>query len=293
MIVNSDGSYVNQLKRLWKKVFNDNERYIELFFGRKYRDEETLLYVEGGSVKSMLFFPRYEIKAYGRVYRAGYICGAATIPEYRGRGLMTMLLDRAFDVMSERGDTFSVLIPGEKELYAFYSKYGYSGFFKRGMSIYRGQSFNKKKGAGIFLVKLEDAERIYPLYMEIISKHPVAVMQSMQSYKTVLDMHEIYGDAYLIINGKGEDAGYLFCEYIKRDKTLWVKEIMAKADILSDAAKALGDIYLPGKIIFEGIYGGTIPFSSVKTTGMLKKLKGSCNISGLAKEYPYMNMMLD
>jgi len=293
MIINPGASQVNQLKRIWKSVFSDVDEYIELFFDKKYRKEETLVYVEGGSVKSMLFFPRYDIRVNGRIYKAGYICGAATIPGYRGQGLMTLLLKESFRLMLERGDAFSVLIPGEEELYAFYSKYGYTRFFKRGTAVYTEQGDPEKKEEGVILAELKDAERLYSLYMDITAKHPVTVMQSAGSYETVLNMHKIYGDAYLAINKEGEDAGYLFCEYIKRDKTLWVKEIMAKKDILDDAAKALGEIYRPGKIVFEGIYGGSLPFTSVMTTGMLKKLKGPFDIAGLAKGHPYMNMMLD
>lgn len=293
MIVCSREVYVNQLKRMWKSVFKDSDAYIKLFFDRKYRHKETLIHVEKGKVKSMIFFPRYDVKIKDVFYKAGYICGAATLPECRGCGLMSELLSKAFNAMETRGDSFSVLIPQEENLYGFYSRYGYKEIFKKGTAEYTANKLKKIEPPRIVIEKLAGIGQIMPLYKKIIAKHPVAVMQNRKTYGIVFDVCKTYGDFYLIRDKKGAAAGYMFCEQHGKEKILKVKEILAASDVLIDAAKILHGIYRPGKIIFEGIYGGALPFTGIKTAGMLKILKGDLDISSLVKSWPYMNMMLD
>ncbi|HNS31951.1 MAG TPA: GNAT family N-acetyltransferase [bacterium] len=294
MIVASGNFYVSQLKEIWKSVFRDSEDYVKLFFEKKYRHEDALLDVERGKVRSMLFYPRYEMSIFGRTCSAGYICGAATLPEYRGQGLMTKLLNRAFSFMSERGDSFSILIPGEKKLYGFYSGFGYLPVFKRGIAGYTLKNQPGKAKPGIVLLRTDDSERITSLYRQIITCLPVVVLQNAVSYRIAMDIYKTYGDIYIIRDGKENiDLGYLFCQQYGEGKKLLVKEIMSIKDVLGDVAKILIEIYSSEEIKFEGVYGGVIPFKAFKTAGMLKALKGNFDISLLEKGYPYMNMMLD
>ncbi len=292
MIVYSCQHYIPQLKHIWKSVFGDSDDYIKLFFEKKYRDEETLLYVENSKVLSMLFFLRYNMKVYENIYPSGYICGAATLPEYRGKGLMDSLLKRSFDIMLKRGDFFSVLIPAEDKLYGFYSRYGYHPIFKRGFSVY----VKKPKYMGndsLSISQSEDISRINSLYQNIINKHRVVLLQNEFTYSIVVQIYKTYGNIYIIYDKKGIGEGYLFCQYYEKEKILWVKEITADVDILPEISVILMDMYNAEKLIFEGPYAGALSFAGVKTTGMLKVLKGDFNIARLEKEYPYMNMMLD
>ena len=292
MIVRSSGRYVPQLMEIWKSVFGDSDEYIRLFFERMYSHAESLLHVEGEKVLSMLFFPRCSIRVLGRVYRAGYVCGAATLPEARGKGLMDGLLKTSFHLMLERGDSFSVLIPGDDNLYGFYSKYDYRALFKRGVATYSANAFRAAGRGRLSLVKTDDASAISSLYSEIVSDMEVVVLKDEPAYRLVMDVYSTYGSIYLVMDGRKAE-GYVFCQYHEGEKVLFAKEMMSRRDILDETAGMLADIYRPGKVVVEGPYRSGTGFPGVKRTGMLKVLDGSFEASDLDRGYPYMNMMLD
>lgn len=293
MISTSADIYLPQIKQIWKTVFRDSDDYIRLFFKYKYRPDETLLYVENGQVRSMIFFPQYDLKIAKTSYQAGYICGAATRPESRGKGFMDKLLHRAFSLMLGRGDTFSVLIPAKKELGDFYAKYGFRPLFKRGIAEYRDKPGLADNNNSVSLVRFNDAAKIIRLYKEIIRNCSGVVLQNIRKYNTVIKINELHGASYIIRDKNRKNKGYLFCRHNKGADTLTVGEIMAKNNVMAHAAHALFRIYGTQKIVFEGMAGGILPFTGVKETGMIKILKNNCSTIDLGTDYPYMNMMLD
>ena len=117
MITHPTTDDIPLLKKIWKDVFLDIDEYIDLFFEDKFSAESSLIYKVKGKIVSMIYFPSYLMKFYSAIFGTGYICGAATLPAFRGKGIMGLLLKKAFEVMKKRGDVFSVLIPANEKLY--------------------------------------------------------------------------------------------------------------------------------------------------------------------------------
>lgn len=126
----------DEARALWHECFpSDPDVFLDLYFNEVYRPENTLLLRDettGLNVAHIQCLP-YKIYWHGMELSAGYISGACTLPEYRGRGLMRDLMNKAFDLMRSRGDVLSFLIPAEPWLYDFYRrKAGYeTTFFHR------------------------------------------------------------------------------------------------------------------------------------------------------------------
>lgn len=125
----------SEAKRLWSTCFEDPRPFVEMYFDRIYRDEETLLGYdpESGQAISHVGLPTYSLALSGETLPVGYISGACTLPEYRGQGEMQHLMRRALRLMHERGDVASFLIPASESLYTYYRKgfgYGTAFFFE-------------------------------------------------------------------------------------------------------------------------------------------------------------------
>ena len=60
-------------------------------------------------------------------HKAGYIYAVATTPKERGKGLASMLMERAIEVSQEKGMTALFTIPANEGLRTFYSKFGFTG----------------------------------------------------------------------------------------------------------------------------------------------------------------------
>ncbi|NDW19098.1 GNAT family N-acetyltransferase [Dysgonomonas sp. 216] len=120
------------VRDMWKTCFDDSDAFMELYFTKKYRNENTLIYFENGIAAASLQILPYIIRFYGKEIPCGYISGACTLPQYRGRGYMKDLLLESFRIMQDRNIPISILIPARAPLFYFYEKYGYTQVFDKG-----------------------------------------------------------------------------------------------------------------------------------------------------------------
>lgn len=109
------------LKALWLRCFQEKEAAAELFFAESPLFAHGYLAERGGEPVAAVYL--LDCRLCGAP--AHYLCGAATLPEYRGQGVMTALIGTALRDAAGRGDRYSVLLPAGGGLYAFYARMGY------------------------------------------------------------------------------------------------------------------------------------------------------------------------
>ena len=127
-----------ELAAVWEKCFGDPPRHIHYFFNNLFEPQNCLTYREDGGIVSMVHMLPARIADGGRLVQAHYIYAAATLPEYRSRGLMGQLLEAAFQAGRRRGDRYSFLLPANRSLYRFYGNLGYTvGFELRTLAVSR------------------------------------------------------------------------------------------------------------------------------------------------------------
>ena len=114
-------SDLRELKKLWLRCFDDSEKAVELFFERNKNICNAYLAAEGEKTAAAVYFINCALNG----KKAHYLCGAATLPEFRKRGIMSRLIEYALNDAESRGDVFSVLLPANRELYDFYGRLGY------------------------------------------------------------------------------------------------------------------------------------------------------------------------
>lgn len=154
MICQGDDKYIPELKQMWKRCFpEDTDAFIDFYFNKVYKDVDTLLYlINDKPVASLQIIP-YEMKLYDTRAMAGYISGAMTHPDFRGRGIMAELLNASFELMKERAYGYSFLIPQEDYLFDYYAKFGYYKAFPFSLSQRRhpGKGYKNRKHFSIQL----------------------------------------------------------------------------------------------------------------------------------------------
>lgn len=123
------------LRHIWRTCFGDGDAYLDFLFARVIPDpgQQVLVHLdESGTPQAMLCMRRAEIAAPGGKSCPGaYIFGVGTLPEARGRGLSTALLEAAGRMLGKYGVAASVLVPASEELFAFYRSRGYETAFTR------------------------------------------------------------------------------------------------------------------------------------------------------------------
>ena len=125
----------NELRRkmmgLWKETFHDSEEYVNLIFNACYDPALVEYETAGNDLISALMGIPYEFGgAEGRI-RGLYLCGLATKNKFRGKGIMTRLLERINRRAANLGFAFTFLIPSSERLARWYASRGYVGAFHR------------------------------------------------------------------------------------------------------------------------------------------------------------------
>lgn len=110
----------SKLAKLWKETFHDSDEYVALIFDN-YFNENLCEYEEnnGEIIAGLLGIP-YEFGNADNKIQGLYLCGLATTPQYRSRGIMTELLSRINLKARKLGYAFTFLIPADPGLRKYY-----------------------------------------------------------------------------------------------------------------------------------------------------------------------------
>lgn len=119
---NPSAAETEQLKSLWLKCFCEEQRAAELIFSKYLDVFEPYAVKSDGKTAAALYLVSGSLNG----EEAHYLCGAATLPEYRNKGIMTGLIEYALEDARKGGDKYSLLFPADESLYRFYSRLGYT-----------------------------------------------------------------------------------------------------------------------------------------------------------------------
>ena len=109
------------LRALWKRCFEESEQALDCLFA----DMPELAHIYKATNGDTLIAAVYLADCTLAGRPAHYLCGVATLPEYRRKGVMTALMGYALDDAKRRGDCCSVLLPADDHLYRYYERLGY------------------------------------------------------------------------------------------------------------------------------------------------------------------------
>ena len=183
----------DQITTLWKVCFQDTEEFIQFYFDRKYKDEDSLLYIENGIPLAASLILPYPMAWQNSIIRTSYISGACTHPQARKRGIMTRLLQEGFQEMYNRGIAFTTLIPAEKRLYNFYARLGYATVFHRHTSQYTSSPARQENEYTVKIITHWDFASIsatYSYFTRYMHSYPCHVIHSFNDYQDILtDLH--------------------------------------------------------------------------------------------------------
>ena len=128
MITYANDEMVPHLKTIWKEAFGDSDATIDFYFNRRYKAENTLVYLVHGMPVSMLTLLPSQMVVDGALRKVDYVYAVATLSAYRQRGLSTALLRYANTHLRD-GVWTTFLTPATPSLFEFYYKQGYHDAF--------------------------------------------------------------------------------------------------------------------------------------------------------------------
>lgn len=117
-------NYKKQALDLYKKVFYEDSDDFANSFTNKYFDDCCRYILQSGKIVSMLYLLGCSIKCDGKTYPAFYLYAAATDPEFRNKGLMGQLIERAKEECEKEGKIL-ITKPANPGLFGYYGRFGF------------------------------------------------------------------------------------------------------------------------------------------------------------------------
>ena len=284
---------VPRQKEIWKRCFGDSTDYIDFFYANCYNKDETLLLLEDGEIISMLtMIPVKFVLADQRECDAAMLYAVATHPRYQGRGAATCLMESAHRHLLEKGQVFSVVVPGAPSLFDFYRKQGYREGFLVREALYTREEIMAMSGEGTGKCRISgiSPQEYNRIRNEMLHGH-LYVSYSDREISYQKKWSQLSGaDIYRI-----EAEGWEGCAAVERHniEKIVVKELLIPGKVLTTAVQQIAK-ELPARqyvirtpAFWRGHLDGVIrPF------GMFRNIQATeCEITLL--DYGYLGLAFD
>ena len=116
--------YNDDALKLYLTAFPEDEPAFAEDFLNRFFESSCRYIIKDGKLVSMLFLLDAVFTEKGREQRGKYLYAAATLPEYRGQGLMAQLIEKAKKETAEKG-MFLITKPATKSLFDYYRRFGF------------------------------------------------------------------------------------------------------------------------------------------------------------------------
>lgn len=118
------------MMELWTETFHDSPRYVKLVFDTYFTPDNIFFRYNGDRLISALLgvpyiFSSNDSKNKRTHFKGLYLCGLATSPEWRKKGIMSQLMEEAERAAEQRDYDITFLIPADAHLREYYEKKGY------------------------------------------------------------------------------------------------------------------------------------------------------------------------
>ena len=146
-----------RLKELYLASFlEDTKEDADFLFENVFSSANLISKEMDGKTVSMLFLMDCTLKTKAGELPYYYLYAACTDPDYRGKGLMGQLLEKAKTFAKEKGRLGIILKPAKPSLFDFYKKCGFEPFFKVAKAEITKTDLNLTEMAKISHISLEN-----------------------------------------------------------------------------------------------------------------------------------------
>ena len=219
---------IPQLKKIWKETFHDTDRFIDWYFAERFFPDHSACAEENGRIVSVCHILPAKQYLRGKVLPCGLLNGVATLPEYRGRGLMKDVIRFLYPLLSDQG---IYLMPNTPAAFAIYEPCGH---YPATDAVMIDCAENRSMPQGVTVHPLDEsiADKLYaiyganaPRYSGMIARSKEEFLRKMSEY--IVDNAEVllHADGYAIL--AEADEAFLCPEIIAADSDAYSKLIDA------------------------------------------------------------------
>lgn len=207
-----------QITDLWARVFGDDKTVSERILDDFAGTGNVYVAEEGQHIIAQLL----SVPCQAGGHKGSYLYALATEPEYRGKGVMSRLMDYARTSITATGASFFVLIPASRSLFDYYESYGFQSIYMQNMECSLDHIFQMTDTDNIcdsnFIKDRIPADTFMALRQKYLDTDYVRFSED----KVAFELEEQW---YYECESVYCDEGYVI--YMKVDDTLFVTEVVA------------------------------------------------------------------
>lgn len=170
-------------RKLWEEVFKeDTIEFLDYYYSVKATENEIYVIEEDNKIVSMLHLNPYQMRIGDKIFKTHYIVAVATDENYRKRGYMAKLLNHTMQIMRDRGEPFTFLMPAAE---AIYKPFGFEFVYGQKRGIITGKD-DKDDAIDFVMAKETDCQEIADFANEFLKEYDVVAWRDAFYYETLL-----------------------------------------------------------------------------------------------------------
>lgn len=283
---------IDDVKKLWKEGFRDTPEFMNLMFNKVYRDSDAMTMVVDDKVVSSLLLQDYEFEYCGQSLRMGYVAGATTLRQYRGRGFMRELLIEALKSAYERSMAVVSLIPASRALYFMYDKLDFASVFyfepQRFTALHQ---FDRKEG---FDLIHSDRPEFADIFTELERNRKCGVIHSRDQIDAISSDVKLDKGLFCAVVGKKDSLSQAIVMAVPESegKSVVVKELISTDRDAEEYALSCVRDRFPDEPIFIMAYPAENRQRGLDVRGMLRVTDAKRLLDALGGFNPKFNALI-
>lgn len=191
-------------RRLWEEIFTeDTSKFLDYYYSVKTSSNEIYVIEDDGKIVSMLHLNPYQMRVKDKVYQTHYIVAVATDERYRHQGLMRQLLNHVMQMMADRGEPFTFLMPANESIY---KPFGFEFVYEQKREKVIGKQSDDIT-LKIIQASKNNCQKIADFANEILCEYDVVSWRDAKYYQTLLSELESEDGGILVADKDSQIIG--------------------------------------------------------------------------------------
>lgn len=217
----------DKAKELWNHCFTDGKAFTELYFQKRYTDENTLSLTKGEQMIAMLQLLPYPFQFLNKQVDTAYISGACTHPEYRQQGAMRKLLTQSLEHLQKSEIPICTLIPAEEWLFGYYQKSGFETIFYNSTYSIDVPKYKHESNVVVTFNHTFNQDSYDYLHKKWMKKK-AAILHPVTDFEVILADLQLAEGQVFTAHIKNEVVGVAIAYYNPEDKKIHVNELASR-----------------------------------------------------------------
>ena len=201
-------------RKLWEKVFKeDTVEFLDYYYSVKTLENEIYVIEEDGEIVSMLHLNPYQMRIGNDIFQTHYIVAVATDENYRKRGYMATLLNYTMQVMKDRGEPFTFLMPAAE---AIYKPFGFEFVYEQKRGTFTGKEYVESNMTFVMANKI-DCQEMADFANELLKENDVVTWRDVSYYETLLQEQKSENGGILLAKRQGRLEGVFVFAKVKNE----------------------------------------------------------------------------